>query len=146
MIEARVTESRGRLKGVIHVCHPQLKGKVRLYQKLLISDTLDEHGGTIRTITGKVVRLQSKTIKPELTEQTVYPDPGYDGFNHVVVEAGGEIIPDYEGGAYEITPLPFETQTFETKGKKMTDDITVHAIPYYETSNISGKTVYIGGE
>lgn len=156
MIKARVTENYGRLKGivstrhqikgVINVRHPKLKCRVQLYQSLLVRDTFDEHGGIIRTITGKVVKLQPKRIKPELTEQTVYPDIGYDGFSEVVVEAGGEIIPDYDGGAYDITPKPFESQTFETKGKRMTDDVTVRAIPYYETSNVSGITIYIGGE
>ena len=156
MIQARVTENYGRLKGivstrrtikgVVNIRHPKLKGRIQLFQSLLVSDTLDEHGGIIRTITGKVVKLQPKRIKPELTEQTVFPDIGYDGFSEVIVEAGGEIIDDYEGGAYDITPLPFESQTFETKGKRMTDDVTVRAIPYYETSNVSGITIYIGGE
>ncbi len=156
MIQARVTENYGRLKGivstrrtikgVVNIRHPKLKGRIQLFQSLLVSDTLDEHGGIIRTITGKVVKLQPKRIKPELTEQTVFPDIGYDGFSEVIVEAGGEIIDDYEGGAYDVTPLPFESQTFETKGKRMTDDVTVRAIPYYETSNVSGITIYIGGE
>ena len=34
----------------------------------------------------------------------------------------------------------------KTKNKKMEDNVTVLAIPYFETSNLTGKTVYIGGE
>lgn len=49
-------------------------------------------------------------------------------------------------GEYVVTPKPFTEQTLETKEKLMADDITVLAIPYYETSNISGITIYIGGE
>ena len=53
---------------------------------------------------------------------------------------------DTYSGEYIITPMPFASQTLETNNKIMQDDVTVLAIPYYETSNISGKTVYIGGE
>ena len=56
-----------------------------------------------------------------------------------------EPLPSYTG-EYVITPLPFVSQTLETRGKSMIDDVTVREIPYYETSNISGKTIYIGGE
>ena len=49
-------------------------------------------------------------------------------------------------GEYIITPAPFTSQTLETRGKSMSDDVTVREIPYYETSNISGITIYIGGE
>ena len=53
-------------------------------------------------------------------------------------------VPTY-GGEYEITPK-VNAQTIETRSKTMKDDLTVLAIPYYETSNPTGKTVYIGGE
>lgn len=56
-------------------------------QSLLIVDTEDEHGGTIRTITGKVVQLQTKTITPTSSQQVVNPDTGYDGFSQVTVKA-----------------------------------------------------------
>lgn len=47
-------------------------------------------------------------------------------------------------GEYEITPT-ITTQTLETKDKRMVDDVTVDAIPYYETTNPSGGyTVIIG--
>lgn len=67
--------------------------------------------------------------------------------------AGGLTIPliidskekeTYEGD-YIITPKVVN-QSLETKNKLMKNDVTVLAIPYFETSNLTGKTVYIGGE
>lgn len=60
-----------------------------------------------------------------------------------IQEAGGS-IPSYTGD-YEVTPTA-SGFTMPTQNKKMTDDVTVKAIPYYETSNPSGKTVYIAGQ
>ena len=53
---------------------------------------------------------------------------------------------DVYDGEYVVTPKPYDAQTLETQHNVMTDDVTVLAIPYYETSNISGITIYIGGE
>lgn len=50
-------------------------------------------------------------------------------------------------GAYEVTPKAWESQTLETNGKLMTDNVTVYRVPYYETSNLfNGKTAYIAEE
>lgn len=54
-------------------------------------------------------------------------------------------LPKYEG-TYEITPLANEQTTLLTAQKFMTDNVTVKEIPYFETSNQSGSTVYIGTE
>lgn len=53
---------------------------------------------------------------------------------------------DIYDGEYIVTPKPFIEQTLKTKDKLMINDVTVLEIPYYETSNISGITIYIGGE
>lgn len=45
-------------------------------------------------------------------------------------------------GEYEVLPAT-SPQIFETAGKKMIDDMTVLAIPYYEISNEHGSTVHI---
>lgn len=42
----------------------------------------------------------------------------------------------YEG-IYEITPTDYE-QFLYTTGRVMGDDVTVHKVPYFETSNESG--------
>ena len=53
---------------------------------------------------------------------------------------------DYFEGDYFIVPT-VESQTLETKGKLMKNDINIREIPYYEVSNeASGNTVYIGGD
>lgn len=52
-------------------------------------------------------------------------------------------IDDY-AGPYEVTPA-VDAQTMDTMGKRMTDDVLVHAIPYHEVSNTDGLTVIIGG-
>lgn len=50
-------------------------------------------------------------------------------------------------GEYDVTPKAFETQTLETAGKVLSDNIVIVEIPYFETSNpANGKTVYIAKE
>lgn len=48
-------------------------------------------------------------------------------------------------GDYEVIPK-VTAQELETREKLMADDVLVHAIPYFETSNQSGTTVYIANE
>ena len=48
-------------------------------------------------------------------------------------------------GDYTVTPNT-DQQMLKTKDRYMTDDVTVKEIPYYEVSNESGSTVYIGKE
>lgn len=61
--------------------------------------------------------------------------------NIVIVEDPD--IPYYED-PYEVTPTP-EGLSLSTRGKAMSDDVTVNPIPYYKTSNEHGYTIYIGG-
>lgn len=52
-------------------------------------------------------------------------------------------VPKYPG-PYEVTPHSYE-QILETAQQMMLDNVTVHEIPYWETSNLSdGLTAYIG--
>ena len=61
-----------------------------------------------------------------------------------VVDIPGSYYTVYDG-PYEITPT-VDLQELETRSKLMRDDVTVLAIPYYETSNLSGGyTAIIGG-
>ena len=48
-------------------------------------------------------------------------------------------------GSYTITPKVDE-QTMATRNKLMQDNVTIKAIPYYETDNNLGTTIYIGSE
>lgn len=45
-------------------------------------------------------------------------------------------------GPYDITPA-ISSQVMDTKNKHMTDNVLVEAVPYFETANDSGHTVYI---
>lgn len=49
-------------------------------------------------------------------------------------------------GDYEVVPAAFNTQTLETANKVLRDDILVKEVPFFETSNDSGVTVYIARE
>ena len=53
---------------------------------------------------------------------------------------------DKYAGPYTVTPKADAVQTLETRAKTMEDDVTVLAIPYYQTGNLYGDTVYIGSE
>lgn len=54
---------------------------------MTVVETQDEHGGTIVTITGETVKLQTKTATPTTSLQTIQPDEGYTGLSQVSVSA-----------------------------------------------------------
>lgn len=49
-------------------------------------------------------------------------------------------------GDYEVIPKAFNTQTLETADKLLKENIQVKEVPFFETSNDSGTTVYIARE
>ena len=51
----------------------------------------------------------------------------------------------YEGD-YIVIPKADAATVLPTKDKPMQDDVTVQKIPYYETANPTGDTVYIASE
>ena len=57
-----------------------------------------------------------------------------------------EIPTDTYEGDYTVVSKPFTTGSLPTQGLKMRHDVVVLEIPYYETGNEHGYTVYIGGE
>lgn len=69
------------------------------------------------------------------------------------VEAEAEIVTriqhgDFQtyAGPHEVTPKAAAAQVLETARKVVLQDITVHEVPYWETSNQSGKTAFIASE
>lgn len=67
----------------------------------------------------------------------------YFGEQTVLINGG---IGNIYSGEYEVTPKAYDEQTLETANRFLKNDVTVHAVPYYETSNVSGETVYIASE
>lgn len=59
---------------------------------------------------------------------------------HALIPVG---IENYTG-EYTVRPK-VEEQVMSTRDKRMTKDVTIEAIPYYEVSNQNGKTIIIGG-
>lgn len=55
-----------------------------------------------------------------------------------------DTLPIYDGD-YSIVPFCDKKTILPTDGKKMTNNITVEEIPYYEVSNEYGVTFSIGG-
>lgn len=87
------------------------------------------------------------------TEQGISGRVSHDGNLQGIITMDGTIggivgyrqcveHPKYQG-EYEVTPRSF-AQVLDTDNKLMEDDVNVKAIPYYETSNTYGETVYIG--
>ena len=85
----------------------------------------------------------SVTFKPQTLTVSVRPDSLGIGFKPPIAR-DFENRPPYEGD-YVITPLVHNEIVLETNGKRMTDDVTIRKVPYYETANFSGgNTAYIG--
>ena len=64
------------------------------------------------------------------------------GLDSAIVIGGGQPYT----GEYTVTPKAHDQTILPTKRKQMLDDVTVLEVPYYETSNESGVTVYIAQE
>lgn len=71
----------------------------------------------------------------------------------VSISNGTQIIPmkqrgvatvEIYHGTYEVTPNAHAEIELNTQGKKMERNVVVESIPYYETHNQYGMTVYIG--
>ena len=56
----------------------------------------------------------------------------------------GGTYQDYSG-AYDVTPKT-EGQILETENKILRQDVLIKKIPYFETSNEYGETIFIGSE
>ena len=53
---------------------------------------------------------------------------------------------DYYEGEYVVIPRANDSVVLETRDKLLTDDVTVTKVPYYQTHNETGETVFIASE
>ena len=100
-------------------------------------------------LTGELSSINSELVG-ELKNNENYKLEGSLSQNELFINGTLSIPPEvpvesYQG-TYTVTPKPFKIETLNTRGLKMMDNVTVEKIPYYETGNESGYTVYIGGE
>lgn len=98
---------------------------------ITVVETQDPNGGTIVTITGEELRLQSKSATPTTSQQTIAPDNGYTGLSQVTV---GAIPSEYV--------IPTGTKTINQNGTGI--DVAAYAnvdvaVPA-PTPNLQAKT------
>lgn len=56
------------------------------------------------------------------------------------------ILPEQYTGELVVTPKAYQEQVLETALKTMPGNVVVLEVPYWETSNPNGQTVYIASE
>ena len=76
---------------------------------------------------------------------TLENDSFYDVEENSIIEWKYVDYPTYEDD-YIITPKAYEPQILDTEGKLMKENLTVLEVPYFETSNEYGTTIYIASE
>lgn len=102
---------------------------------MTVVETQDEHGGTVVTITGEEVKLQTKTATPTTAQQTIQPDSDYTGLASVVISAmpsGTAGTPTASKGTVSnhsvtVTPSVTNTTGYITGGTKTGTAVTVSA-------------------
>lgn len=112
-------------------------------QEVLLWHQLDERitrleesgaGGPVPYTIGTGLKLVVEGTSKTLTTDTAY-----------IVQETINALPKYQG-AHIVTPKADAESILDTSGKILLDDITVQKVPYFETSNDYGETVYIATE
>ena len=119
---------------------------------VLVVDTSDVHGGTIREITAQsVVSLEGVlSVTPSATSQSFLPSTGYDGFASVQV---GAIPSEYvvptgtisisENGVYNVQA--FASASISVSGMTPTGTISISQNGTYNVEAFASADVYVSG-
>lgn len=94
------------------------------------------------------------TFEPQVIDAVVMIDDEIiatveDNSNVFDAETNVVVVHEYDEhyvGDYTVTPKAFDTTTLETKDKVMDDNVLVLEVPYHETYNGKGITIYIASE
>lgn len=101
------------------------------------------------------IKPQNISVSIDNTQETVVIIPQSVDANaeasDLSVSTGLPIVREFIGGEpyageYVVIPLAEEAVILPTTNKILYDDVTVTKVPYFETSNTSGTTVYIASE
>lgn len=90
----------------------------------------------------KIVVIEGEVSLENLIEGDASLNSLIDGQSGVFYLASAQTHEKYNG-SYNVMPSPVEDITLDTNNKIMERDVTVFKIPYYQTSNTDGVTVYI---
>lgn len=114
---------------------------------MTVIETTDSHGGTIVTITGEEVVLQSKSVTPSTASQLVSPDDGYTGLASVNVAAipSQYIVPTgttniTSNGTYDVTQ--YATASISVSGGTVNIQTNKNATPTESAQTITPDTGY----
>lgn len=102
-----------------------------------------EMAAAIETIGGSAPVLQTKTVSPTGSAQTVSPDSGYDGLSSVSVRAvvtSGITAANIKAGATVTVGSSNSTNSIASVSGTFTSDATATA-----TDIVSSKTAYVNG-
>lgn len=94
-----------------------------------ISGIIQNHGDITGIINGKLKISGEVNSEKQMTAS---------------ISLFGDKEPIRYSGDHEFTPDTDEDYSVDTKFKMMSSNIVIKKIPYYETSNPSGTTIYIG--
>lgn len=113
--------------------------------KLGVSDTYKpgEMAAAIETISGSAPVLQTKTVSPTTSQQTVSPDSGYDGLSSVSVRAvvaSGITAANIKAGTTVTVGSSNSTTSIANVSGTFTSDATAAA-----SDIVSAKTAYVNG-
>ncbi len=121
-------DNLGQIKANINIQN-QLNAQIKNVENVV---SRIENSDQIKATIGIQKQLNTRIEKAERT------------FSGTVTIA--DLITDEYTGETVITPSSYFDQELETKGKVVKENITVKQTPYYETTNSTGKTIYIGNE